>query len=93
MAVGSAVDELRVLRNPVRGRHPNAAREGWIVAGIFAVLSIVLLLVFRRQLRRTREPEREFPLGLSGDAHRLLLWSAFAAGAMFGIALVPVMSV
>ena len=85
MTVGIAIEEARSWRNPPRGRHPDALRNGLIGAAIGVVLSIVLVLLFRQQLQRTRELGATYALGLSGDAYRLLLWVAFFLGIGCGV--------
>lgn len=87
VTIGGIVEEVRAIRNPPRGRHPSAATNGWIFAAVATVLSAVVILLFRRQLRRTRDP-RSYPLGLGADTYRVILWVAFALGVGCGLFMV-----
>ena len=90
LTVGAAVDEVRAVRNPPRGRHPNAAKSGWIFVVVCSVLSVVVALLFRRQLKRADDPDRG-PADLSTATKRALLWIAFGMGVIMGASMIAFM--
>ena len=84
-------DEVRAMRNPPRGRHPNAAIANWVGGAIAAAMSALMIWVFRRQLRQSRDPQRTFAGGeLGGGAWRAILWSAFVLGIGCGVGMLIV---
>lgn len=84
LTVGLAVEEVSLRRSPPRGRQPGSVYGALIAGTVGAALSVLAAKLFHRQLRRTRDPAAEFPLGLGPGAFRVLLWAGLLLGAGCG---------
>ena len=86
MAVGAVAEEFKPLpKGRLADPTPKSKAEGFIVAGVFAVLGLGANLLFRRMLRRTHGEEPVGPLGLSNPVWRFTLWGGYSAGVACGV--------